>query len=309
MATASQVLKKAAAEIGYCRWDDSETGTKYGRWYAELTNSSYFGTNGVPFCAMFVSWVLNQCGVSLTGFPTAACVTIKNGAKNAGKWKSGHSGIAKGDIVLFDWDGDGTPDHVGFVEKVYSSYIQTIEGNTTGSDGRSGSVARKTRAFSTIDGYYNVSYSSSSSSSGSSSSSSSGSSSGSIDLGADLTIWGPKFTKALQKQRGTTQDGYISSQPTSNKTYFWAVESGTVKWASKATGSTVIKSLQNFLIKKGYSCGSDGADGFYGKNTIKAHQKWLKAQGYSIGSSGVDGYHGHDTNKAMAKALKAGKYK
>lgn len=148
----------------------------------------------------------------------------------------------------------------------------------------------------------------SSSTSSSSSSSSSTSSSSSIDLGTDLTVWGPKFTKALQTQRGTTVDGVVSSQPKTNKTYNTAVQSGTFEWVTSASGSKVIKSLQNMLIKAGYSCGSDGADGMYGKNTIKAHQRWLNAKGYSVGSSGVDGYHGPDTNSAMAKALKASKY-
>ena len=33
MATASDVLRIARAEVGYCRYDDPERGTKYGRWY------------------------------------------------------------------------------------------------------------------------------------------------------------------------------------------------------------------------------------------------------------------------------------
>ena len=36
MATASEVLRIAAGEIGYSRWTDPQPGTKYGRWYACL---------------------------------------------------------------------------------------------------------------------------------------------------------------------------------------------------------------------------------------------------------------------------------
>ena len=35
MATASEVLRIAAGEIGYSRWTDPQPGTKYGRWYAQ----------------------------------------------------------------------------------------------------------------------------------------------------------------------------------------------------------------------------------------------------------------------------------
>lgn len=142
-----------------------------------------------------------------------------------------------------------------------------------------------------------------STSSGSSSSSSSSSST--LDLGTDLGVWGPKFTKALQAQRGTTQDGIISGQAKSDSSYFWAVEDSTRKFGSG--GSDVMQSLQSMLIKAGYSCGSKGADRYYGKSSIKAHQKWLNAK-VNAGLT-VDGYHGNATNKAMAKALQKGLYK
>jgi len=53
--TAQNVLTWAAGEIGYTRWDDPEKGSKYGRWYAKK-HGAYYGTSGVPFCAMGASW-------------------------------------------------------------------------------------------------------------------------------------------------------------------------------------------------------------------------------------------------------------
>ncbi len=50
MATASDVLRIARAEVGYCRYDDPERGTKYGRWYeAEVDGPGGYdyGANGV----------------------------------------------------------------------------------------------------------------------------------------------------------------------------------------------------------------------------------------------------------------------
>ena len=35
-----------------------------------------------------------------------------------------------GDIIFFDWEGDGHSDHVGIVEKIENEKVYTIEGNT-----------------------------------------------------------------------------------------------------------------------------------------------------------------------------------
>lgn len=35
-----------------------------------------------------------------------------------------------GDIIFFDWESDGTSDHVGFVESVADGKVNTIEGNS-----------------------------------------------------------------------------------------------------------------------------------------------------------------------------------
>ena len=47
--------------------------------------------------------------------------------------------------MLFDWQGDGTSDHVGLVESNNGSYLTCIEGNTN-----NGQVLRRTRAYSTV---------------------------------------------------------------------------------------------------------------------------------------------------------------
>lgn len=156
MATANDILRVAAAEIGYSRWNDPLNGTKYGRWYAQKTNSSYFGTNGVPYCAMFVSWVFDQCGQTMPGLPSASCSVIRNATRGTRYQVSNIRDAKAGDVVLFDWDpaGGNGPDHVGIVEKNCGSYLQTIEGNTSsgnsGSQSNGGGVYRRTRAWSTV---------------------------------------------------------------------------------------------------------------------------------------------------------------
>lgn len=144
MATADDVIRVARGEIGYSRYDDPLPGTKYGRWYAELTGSPYFGTTGVPFCAMGVSWVLARLGVSCRGFPTASCT----GALLEPAWAGGYliqpADLRRGDAVLFDWAGrgwqGGNADHVGLVVDNLGWALETVEFNVA-----DGAVAERTR--------------------------------------------------------------------------------------------------------------------------------------------------------------------
>lgn len=129
---------------------------------------------------------------------------------------------------------------------------------------------------------------------------------GGLDLGPDLTVFGPKFARAWQTQLGTEVDGVISGQTKADAEYFWAVQDGTVEY-DDGTGSAAVTKMQAKLVGAGYSCGDKGADGLYGPSTIMAHQRWLKKLGYYTGK--IDGYHGHETNRAMALALAASAYK
>lgn len=155
MASANKVLSIAAGEVGYSRWDDPQAGTKYGRAFAEKVGNSYYGNSGVPYCCMFVWWVLDQAGMTVPGMPTASCTALRNACANAGLIVPKMS-AKPGDIVIFDWPGsrDGANDHVGFVELNKGNYIQTIEGNTSsgasGSQGNGGVVARRTRDWSVV---------------------------------------------------------------------------------------------------------------------------------------------------------------
>lgn len=156
MATVQQVLDRARSQIGYSRWDDPLPGTVYGRWYAEQVGEAYYGTSGVPYCAMFVSWVLGQCGVR---FLYAYCpYIIRDFASRAVAKKDARAG----DVVLFDWGRDGVADHVGLVESNAGDHLVTIEGNTSsgtsGSQSNGGRVARRTRSFGHVKAVIRLDY-------------------------------------------------------------------------------------------------------------------------------------------------------
>lgn len=130
------------------------------------------------------------------------------------------------------------------------------------------------------------------------------------DLG-DTRYWGPKFTRAIQKQLGTTVDGVISGQWECNQRYFWAIDGGTVQWTKtgKGVGSDMVHALQKKVGCKIYPefCGVQARQ--MNSGTIKQHQRWLIANGISCGSCGADGYHGRETNAAVAKAILRGLYR
>lgn len=157
MSAAKDVLYCAQQWIGYSRWDDPEPGTVFGRWYADLVGDSYFGESGVPYCAMFVSYCLNWAGVEAAGLPGSYVPWILSANSDAGRLVANED-AQPGDLVMFDWQGDGVADHIGIVEENHADegWMQTIEGNTSsgsgGSQSNGGGVYRRARNYGSIIG-------------------------------------------------------------------------------------------------------------------------------------------------------------
>ena len=104
-------------------------------------------------------------------------------------------------------------------------------------------------------------------------------------------IAGPATIKAWQQSLGTVQDGVISGQLYGNWQYFKGITS--VTW--ERTGSTLVKAIQR---KVGAT-----ADGYWGPATSKAIQNFLIKKGFSVGADGADGYFGANSVKALQKSL------
>ena len=80
---------------------------------------SWYGfSSHVDWCACFVSWCANECGYIEAGvIPRfAGCILGSNWFKSRGLWQDGGYEPRAGDIIFFDWEGDGLTDHVGIVE-------------------------------------------------------------------------------------------------------------------------------------------------------------------------------------------------
>lgn len=279
MATATQIINIAAKELGYSRWNDPNPGTKYGRWYAGKTGSPYFGHSGVPYCAMFVSWVLSQAGMAPPGGIFAYCPTGLANARRLGRVRDKHA-ATPGDLVFFDWNKDGVADHVGIVTANRGSYLETIEGNTSpgvrGSQSNGGGVYRRARSLSLVIGVVSPQYSQATPPRPAATS------------GLAVDGWaGAATIRRAQQLAHTPVDGYISGQWRGNKKAHWAV----VVMRYGRGGSSLVCKIQAAV---GVS-----QDGHWGANTSKAMQRRLGVT--------ADGYFGHDSVKAWQRCLNGGK--
>lgn len=114
--------------------------------------SDWYGLVG-PWCAMFVTYCYHHSGSKAFDKSKARwayCPFMVSDARNA---RNGLKMVSKdevkpGDVVLFDWQGDGTSDHVGLFEgwKKKGSTFTAIEGNTSLTDNSNGGeVMRRDR--------------------------------------------------------------------------------------------------------------------------------------------------------------------
>jgi hypothetical protein len=118
----------------------------------QVTKKSGINCATTPWCAAWAMNLLKDHGVlNLDGLSNRNyCPTIKSWGQKKGIWgNSGQYTPKAGDAILFDWDKDGTTDHIGIVEKVANGKVYTIEGNS------SNSVKKNTYALNSnsIDGY------------------------------------------------------------------------------------------------------------------------------------------------------------
>lgn len=118
----------------------------------------FFGSARFSWCAAFVTWCVEQCGVKVVPQPSgqpytfALCEQWQMWAKAKGYWVDGVEGISTGDIVLFDWDGATYPDtdfedHIGVFLRKEGSYYICAEGNVNDE------TAIKSRNKANIQGY------------------------------------------------------------------------------------------------------------------------------------------------------------
>ena len=153
-----------AALLGFTYSQQSQLAELLSEEYRSLWNAAIYGTDGsadivavalsqignvggkpywswygfesrVEWCACFVSWCSNECGYLDAGIMPrfASCSGGVQWFRERGLWQTGSYIPQPGDIIFFDWADDvqdGSPDHVGIVERVGDGIVYTIEGNS-----------------------------------------------------------------------------------------------------------------------------------------------------------------------------------
>lgn len=123
-----------------------------------IYNTDYYGApvsgGAYPWCCAFIWWLFWRLGISgefCGGAKTAYCPYVVNYARNAGAWIT-NAQFEPGDLLLYDWDGDGVADHIGVCVSWSGSSGVAIEGNCDDA------VSQVTRPLRQIMGAYRPAY-------------------------------------------------------------------------------------------------------------------------------------------------------
>lgn len=129
---AVDLVSVALTQVGYVE------GANNANKYAES-----YGSPNQPWCGFFISWCARQAGIPTAVIPDSG---LSSAFKNIGTFHARTSGYTPqmGDIMMYDYDGDGSPEHVSIVEKytASTSTVTVVDGNW------SDKVSRHTAAMS-----------------------------------------------------------------------------------------------------------------------------------------------------------------
>ena len=138
----TKLLKLARKELGEREYPPNSNNIKY--------NTAYYGRevsgSNLAWCAVFVWWLFRECGMEelyYGGKKTAYVPALISWARREGL-------VVKtprpGDLICFDFNGNGTADHIGVCESFDGSQVTTIDGNTgVGNEANGGAVMRRRR--------------------------------------------------------------------------------------------------------------------------------------------------------------------
>ena len=130
-----------------------------------IYNTHYYGyeVSGAqyPWCCAFIWDVFRMAGLSYLfcgGDKTAYCPYVVDWAKKNKRWTTKATAYRPGDLFLYDWNGDGVADHIGFCVEWDGNKLSgyAIEGNADDA------VIRVARKSNVILGAYRPKYNDSS---------------------------------------------------------------------------------------------------------------------------------------------------
>lgn len=134
----------------------------------ECWASRWYGLVG-PWCAMAACWAYASAGSKTVTLQTARAFDLAYVPNIVADARAGRFGFTltaepkPGDLVCYDWNGDGIADHVGLFEQWASTAhdaLVAVEGNTSsdaaGDQSNGGEVARKNRRRAQVEAFVHV---------------------------------------------------------------------------------------------------------------------------------------------------------
>lgn len=254
MAKAKDIMEKALSYVGTKESPANSNNV--------IFNTHYYGRevsgSGYAWCCSFVWDIFRMCNASnlfYNGKKTAYCPSVGDWGiinkltvnKNEGQY---------GDIVLFDFNKNGSSDHIGFiVSKNADGSYTTVEGNTAiGNDSNGGEVMRRTRYPSQISYIIRPKYDADTTKA--------------ENTPKPVTYTRTQFIKDVQGATGAKVDGIAGSETISKTITVSAKKNSTHK---------VVKYIQKYLNALGYDCGK--VDGIAGSKFTSAVKKYQQAKG------------------------------
>ena len=225
----------------------------------------FCGMSSGPYCNAFVCYVFNEAGnasLFYGGKKVTYCPTSIKWCQNNLAQIPIYLALPS-DVIYFDWEPNGKPNHIGFVRERKSDLeIYTIEGNTskTNSSGRvvaTGVVAYKTRQLYGRKNGKRVQY--------------------------IQAVFRPHF-KATWKDAPLVVDGYFGYNSIAMLQKALGLKpdgilgKGTVKALQKKAGVTQDGSWGPATSKAVQKMVGTTADGAFGPKSVKALQTWINKQ-------------------------------
>lgn len=193
-----------------------------------------------PWCAAFVSAVGAALGLTATILPECACDRMIALYRKIGRWHTiDYDAIIRpGDLIFYDWDKNGTADHVGIIVEVNSSGYRVIEGN------KSDSVCYRTvmSNYNLIRGFCLPDYAAAA-------------------ADEDIVIETGNETPEPEKPQETSGDTYTLK----------------FRYLRKGCTGEDVRALQRNLKSLGFDVGRYGLDGDFGSDTRKAVKDYQKS--------------------------------
>lgn len=142
----SKLIEIALSQVGTKENPPNSNKVIYNTWiWGKAVEGSAY-----PWCGAFVSWVYDQAGMTIKHAGLAkGFVGCPFAVGHVGEWGRIVTIPEPGDVVFFDWDGNGKLDHTGiFVKDSGGGMFQSIEGNTAfGNDSNGGEVMVRERKY------------------------------------------------------------------------------------------------------------------------------------------------------------------